>query len=260
MALTNIPDLEELEDDPENEQIASSSRLIQWLVVAGLVILFLPLYLVSTTIKADNDPLKTRMADNDIVLASTPAPIPGEEALKSTLVMVQQQVGTLEVVRPTVNANRLDWPITMAAIGSYDQTQVVLTSIIQNDTGITLNGQANDESAVMGYAQMLKDSNQFARVILQVITIKPSPTPLPPPTSTPIPTLTATSTVTATTLPGTKVKITPSATRTSTVVMTVTNVPSGPYDELSNKYAGFTIYLETKPLIDATLTPTSGRS
>src|SRR5579871_6359686 len=208
MADPYIPDEEELEAEPESEQPQGSSRLIQWLVVIGLAVMFVPLYLVSATVKADNEPLTTQVANIDATLAGTLGPNAVEKSLNSTLVKLQQQSNGLDSARPTISANRVDWPSMMAIIGGYDQTHVVLISVVQNGKTITVSGQADDENAVMGYAQSLKDSNQFVRVIVQGIDIKPSPTatatstPTPTPSQTPSP------------IPGTKISATAKATTT----------------------------------------------
>jgi Tfp pilus assembly protein PilN len=237
-----IPDEAELDEEAESEQPQGSSRLIQWLILIGLAVLFVPLYLASMTIKQDTASLQLQATDLAATLAGKPRPNPTESALNGTLVQLRAQFNALSVAQPTVAANRLDWPSVMAVIGSYDQTQLVLTNITQNGKTITLNGQSVDENAVMAYAQQLKDSKQFTRVTVQGIVIKPSPTVTPSatPTSTPSPTPSPLpSAVANATLPPINV---PTPIRTTPVAA----------DELWNKFAGFTILLEAKAPVDAT--------
>jgi len=242
MGAMRIPDPAELEDQPEEEQPRSSSRLVQWLVVMALAVLFVPLYLIGTTIKADIIPLSTDAAAIDATLNATTGPNATEKSLKATLSQIQKQVNALAAARPTVGADWLDWPTLMAVIGRYDQTQVVITGIVQTGKVITVNGQATDEDAVTAYAQLLKDSNQFGRVIVQGITIRPSPTAPPTATLPPSPTATPTS------VPSTKTN----APAPTAVPPTPTVPPTVVVDVLRDKYATFTILLQTKSSVSGT--------
>jgi len=247
MADELIPDESALEGDEADEvtsaQPPSSSRLIQWLILLSLAVLFVPLYLVSMTIKQDSGSLGIQATGLAVTLAGTMRPSGAEQSLNSTLVQIRAQINALGAIQPTLAANRLDWPSVMTVIGGYDQTQLVLISVTQNGKTITLVGQAVDENAVMAYAQLLKDSKQFNRVTVQGIVIKPSPTVTPSvtPSATPSPTPTPLPSIT----PG----AVPSA--TATIVPTPIRITPGA-DELRNKFAGFTILLDVKAPVDAT--------
>ncbi|MCC7446387.1 MAG: PilN domain-containing protein [Anaerolineae bacterium] len=170
--MSTAPYIDDEDDGVETEPTGGGSRLIRWLIVCGLALLFLPLYLLSTTIKEDAAPLQTTLVSIQQTLASTPRPNQGSQDLKATLVQAQKQAIELESVKPTLVANHFDWPAAIMIIGNYDQSVLALTSIVQTETRITLTGQANDEATAMTYAQSLRDAGLFQRVTVQTITLK----------------------------------------------------------------------------------------
>jgi len=184
--MSTAPYIDDEDDVAAPEQPGGASRLIRWLIVFGLALLFMPLYLISTTIKEDTVPLKTTLVSLQQTLASTPRPNQSEQNLKATLVQAQKQAIELENSRPTLVANHFDWPAAIMVIGNYDQAVLAITSIVQTETRITLNGQATDEATAMLYAQALRESSQFQRVTVQTITLKAAPTGAAKPDAPPV--------------------------------------------------------------------------
>jgi Tfp pilus assembly protein PilN len=173
----------EVESNPEEEESTGSSKLLLWLVALSLGVLFVPLYLVSTTIQENIAPLEDEMATIQAQLDSTPAPDPTEEALKSQFLSLQDQVRSLGVMADELVANQINWPAVMASIASYDPAQMKVTKLAQTDVHIALTGLANDEGVVSDYAQHMRDSGYFVRVDVQSITLKTLPTATPVPQS-----------------------------------------------------------------------------
>jgi len=161
---------------------APQRAIILWLVVFGLITFFLPFYLVSTAIRADNTRLETDLKTAQDNLTRGYAPAPDVQELMATLDQVQQSASAIEQAYPTVVAGRTDWLAIMAAIGNYDPTQLALTSLTHADNRITLNGQAIDDAAVVAYARSLEESNLFSRVVVQ--SMQAIATPFATPTST----------------------------------------------------------------------------
>lgn len=173
---------DELIEEEESESSGGSSRLILWLIIAGLGILFVPLYLVSATLKESKAPLETELADIQATLTVTPQPDPEEQALRDNLLQLRSQAGELETLYTDLSANHVDWPAAMAVIANYDPSQMALTGLTQAEQLVTLTGRANDETIVMAYADMLRDSARFGEVKVQSITLVALPTPTPLPT------------------------------------------------------------------------------
>jgi Tfp pilus assembly protein PilN len=176
-------DIDELNENEEEESELSggSSRLVLWLIIAGLGILFVPLYLVSATLKESKAPLETELADIQSTLTITPPPNPTEQALRDNLLQLRGQAGELQTLYDDLSANHIDWPAAMAVIANYDPAQMALSGLLQAERLVTINGRANDETIVMAYADMLRDSARFGEVKVQAITrvALPTPTPLP---------------------------------------------------------------------------------
>lgn len=230
--LNNTP--ADSQDTPEVSRPVVSSRLILWLVVFSLGLLFVPLYVVSTTIKQNNVPLVTQLAMIGATLTSTPPPDPLEAPLKSTLAGVQKQINALNSIQPTLVAGHTDWAATISVIARFDPTLMALTGVTQSDRQIIITGQAGSEATVMTYADTLRNSDQFSRVVLQSIsskTLPPSATPSSTPTLAPTPTPAST-------------EVAPAAAPT----MTATLIPTQPGDEFHplDKLVDFTIIVDRK--------------
>jgi hypothetical protein len=181
-------------EPPQPPRPAVSSKLILWLVALSLGMMFLPLYLISTTIKENNVPLATQLAVLQATLTVTPPPNPEEKALKATLEGVQNQINALDAIRPTLVAGHTDWAVVITVIANYDSGRMALTGVAQSGNQILVTGQAGEEATVMAYADMLRTSQQFDRVVLQSITSKVLPT------ATPLPVIATTGTPTVPTL------------------------------------------------------------
>ncbi|MCB9420323.1 MAG: PilN domain-containing protein [Ardenticatenaceae bacterium] len=153
-------------------------KFVPWLIVIGLAILFLPLYAISSTIGADTDRLNAELSNIQLTMVSEPTVPPEVVALQSDAADIEAQLSELEGVYANLSADHIDWPEVAAAIRNYDTSRISLTSLQQTDNRLMLTGQAVDDTAVINYARFLEDSGQFARVVVQSITLTtPSPTP-----------------------------------------------------------------------------------
>jgi len=60
----------------------------------------------------------------------------------------------------------------MHYLGQYDPKTLALIGIAEMNGGIVVNGQANSEETVMIYVDALRLNPQFARVIIQSLTLR----------------------------------------------------------------------------------------
>lgn len=173
--------LNETEDSPQASPKRGGSRIVLWLIVLSLGILFLPLFLLSTALKENNLTLETQLATLEVSLTATPEPNPTEQALTDQLLQLRQDTKALETLSDELGTRHINWPGTIAIIGSYDQEQITLTGLTQTDNLITLSGQADNETAIMTYVESLRASEQFTSVVVQAISLKmlPTATPIP---------------------------------------------------------------------------------
>ncbi len=181
------PERDELESNDETTGSTGSSRIVLWLILLGLGILFVPVYLVGATIKESKTPLETELTQIQATLAVTPHPNPTEQALTDNLVQIRGQISDLATLQADLLATHIDWPSVMAIISSYDQTRMTITSLSQTGRAITLDGRANDQQIVMDYAELLRQSNQFQDVTIRSIALQPIPTATPERDATPVP-------------------------------------------------------------------------
>ncbi|MBZ0301535.1 MAG: hypothetical protein K8J31_17445 [Anaerolineae bacterium] len=183
MISQNAAELEaQSEPVEEQEQESSgSSRLLLWLIAFSLGILFLPLYLISTTIQENTLPLADELATLETQVAATAAPNPTEEALRMELLALNQQVNVLETVRDDLETNHIAWPAVMAVIADYDQGILRVSELMQVDTHVTVKGEANNEGAITSYADHLRESPYVENVAVQSLNLRILPTATPPP-------------------------------------------------------------------------------
>jgi len=169
-------------DEGDDSPASGGSRMVYWLIILGLGLLFLPLYLIATTIKDSSAELQTELDGLQATLAFTPPANPSEEALTSTLVFVRLEMAALESLQGTLVGMHINWPSVMAVIAAYEPVHMVINAVTQTGIAITIGGQADDPSVVSTYAEMLRTSGLFEEVAVGLINIEilPTPTPTPP--------------------------------------------------------------------------------
>lgn len=172
--------LEPYDTVPEQPQ-GRLGRLIPWLVVFSLSLLFLPLYLLSASLARENVALEIEVTALGEQLERGPLISTGVQTLQDTLSETVVQISALEVARSTLLQTQIDWPAVMASIGNYNDHTMVVLSLAQADREFLVSGRAWDEPTVIAYAQRLEDSGYFVRVTVQSISTNfiPTPTPLP---------------------------------------------------------------------------------
>jgi Tfp pilus assembly protein PilN len=173
--------LGDVEETPEGEPSPRRNpmRLILWLIVAAVALFLIPTYLVSVTVRdavPEIDIEITALAET----IAAPASISAEqEALESELLNVRGALNALQPPLQSANAAHVDWPQTMAVIGSYDMLRITLQRVTQSSRQISVAGQALSQTAVTAYADTLRASGLFSRVVILAIDAVTLPTPAP---------------------------------------------------------------------------------
>ncbi|WP_420627518.1 PilN domain-containing protein [Candidatus Leptofilum sp.] len=182
-------DLEELEALEEPERTRPFGSVMLWLGVLGLVVLFIPLYLMSNTLGGEVAQLESDLLPLQTVLASTPDPPPQAQGLIVTLTAVHNQTDQMNGILTTLEAQNVDWNAAMNAINNVDETALTLSGIEQTGNQLVIRGRAANEGFVIEYASQLEASGQFSQVIIQSVAQIAEPFQSPTPT-VPLPTAT----------------------------------------------------------------------
>lgn len=169
-----------VDDEAEVSPAPRASRLVVWLIIVSLGALFLPLYLVSTSIKEENAQFEVTLTAVQATLAYTPPPPESETTLQETLLQVRGQINALEPIAADLTAAHLDWLNALAVISRYDRERITLSGIAQTENRLVLTGLAVSENDVLAYFHVLDDAELFNRVIVQSITLQEAPTPNQP--------------------------------------------------------------------------------
>ena len=211
MPPTDIEDDEEELQEQDSDAPVGNSKIVLWLVMGGLAVLFLPLYVISTTVKSTNTKLTTQVENIQATLSSIPPVAPLQKTLSAQYLDTQTQSQAVGSIRSTLMASYINWPKIMAAIGAYNPNQLTVTNVDQIEAGIRITGRADQEIVAMAYADMLRASSLFQTVNVEsinlqtvLITVTPSNTAIPVAEATPD----ANPSVTLTPLPTTEIKVT----------------------------------------------------
>jgi Tfp pilus assembly protein PilN len=164
---------EAAEAEAEAGQSASrqSGPLVQWLIVLGLALGIVPLYLLSSTVKAETTSLQTRLDELQEQLVGAPEMPADAEQLEGDIAMLQEQAAELDNLWIALANRHIDWPDVLPTITTYDPELVRLTGMTQSENRILIAGQARHEAAALAYADQLESSGQFAHVSMQSMTV-----------------------------------------------------------------------------------------
>lgn len=172
----NLDDLDSL---TESSGGSNTRRLVLWMVIASLLALLLPLFLVSTALKEENTRMRQALEAIQATL-DAPVPVPREEqALTEEMLQAREAATTLENLRADLESRHINWPDAMLTIGDLNPDEIWITGLAQTERRLTITGQAVNEAQVMGYSQALRDSDWFQTVLIQSISQIELPTPTP---------------------------------------------------------------------------------
>ena len=116
MPPTDIEDNEAELQEGEGEAPAGGSKIVIWLVICGLAVLFLPLYVISTTVKSTNDKISSQLDDIQATLTAPPPINPVMTTLSAQFLDVQSQSKAMGSIRSTLMASHINWPTLMATM------------------------------------------------------------------------------------------------------------------------------------------------
>ncbi|MBL8116399.1 MAG: PilN domain-containing protein [Anaerolineae bacterium] len=165
-------DVDELELEEGEEGSSGGSKIVLWLIIAGLLVLFFPLYVVSTTIQSSTETLTSELSSIEMTLSATVPVNPTQKALEGQFASVQQQNQAASSLQSTLVAAHINWPRVMAAIGAFDINQMYLMEVTQTEMNIRISGRAQQEGFVMAYAELLRQSNLFEAVSVDSISMQ----------------------------------------------------------------------------------------
>ncbi len=168
---------------PGSSRVTRGVVVILWLLAVGGLVLLVPLTLLARNLGRQVDALHADLAaaERRIEAASTPGPT--AQALLAELTQLEADAEALGAAQAEVVAGSYDYPAVMAAIAAYPRESVRIEALSQREDQLTVEGRADSEAAVAGYAQSLEASGLFAQVLLRALEAIPEGErePLPPP-------------------------------------------------------------------------------
>lgn len=155
------------------ERRRSTSQLIRWLIAFGLLTVVIALYLVSVTVTQSMLQAQTALEEIQATLNSVVEKPPEIDEMSTTLIGIEQQRQVLAELKTTLVPDDLSWPTIVGLLADYNPSLLAVKSVVMNGNEIVVSGQALDEGAVIAYADRLRASNRFGRVVVQSITLRP---------------------------------------------------------------------------------------
>ncbi len=159
----------QVESSPEKPKKGNSGRLVVWLVAMSMAMLFVPLYLMSSTLQEDVIALETEYAQLSEALSLTPTPDAAAEDIRSNLLTLQSDTVLLTSTYDELANAGLDWFVVMDTLLQYERDAMLLTRVVQEEIGLLVEGTATNESAILRYVSTLRDAEVFNGV--QVLSI-----------------------------------------------------------------------------------------
>ena len=129
----------------------SQRPLILWLIMFGLLLLFVPLYLFAAAIGANANQLQSELDQAQLDLVSGPTPDLTTVAIQTEVSQVVAEASELDAVQASLDNQQTDWPAIIAAINSYQTGPISLTGVTQTDNRLTITGAAASDAAVIAY-------------------------------------------------------------------------------------------------------------
>ena len=177
-----------------NDEGASQSpminRLVIWLAVFGLGVCFMPVMLISTTLRTHEQAMATQVFELQGTLAAPPLVSDKIQSLSQTLITSQTTLKQITALQTQLAADHMDWAALMGSVSRYDSATLTITSLSRAQHQITLTGQAQHEIDVMTYLDGLRGSGLFEQVPSQSLvtaTATATPSLIATPNSPPFP-------------------------------------------------------------------------
>lgn len=175
--MTYSPLLEDTTDEqPRRSRVG---RLILWLVVLSLGVLFLPLYLLGASIEEENARLRNDIATQQARLDQGPPASRDEQSLQATLSAALAHLSAIQPASRSLVSDRVDWPGVAASLSNYHDDYMVVLGLTQTGRMLTLQGRAWNEQTVLDYARRLEESGYFSTVTVQSLSGNVVATPTP---------------------------------------------------------------------------------
>ena len=170
-------------------RVISPAIMLIWTIAIVLFILTLPTFGLLRYNQVRLKRVSSDLHQAQQILKKIRTPNPEVVKLSEELSQALQASESIQLLYPTINAQRRNWPQVFAAILNYDDTRIRLLELAQNGMDLTLTGLALSQNDVLQYAQTLDQSGAFERVIIESMEssnqLFASPTPLTAPSPSP---------------------------------------------------------------------------
>ena len=154
------PKVEETQETPKpaRKRGLPVARIIQFLIISSLAMSFIPLSLIIQIFSEEEAVLQETLTVLESQLTAEPKIDPEEATLRATNLQLMSQISSLQQLADSLEANNRHWPEIMRLLLDYDANYFEITSLVQENDVLRLQGNANAQETILNYVSRVQDA------------------------------------------------------------------------------------------------------
>lgn len=158
MTQPQVEETQETTEKPARKRGLPIARIIQFLIISSLAMSFIPLSLIIQIFGEEEATLQETLTVLESQLTAEPDVDPEEEALRTTNLQLMSQISSLQQLTDSLGSNNRLWPDIMRLLLDYDANYLEITSLVQEDNVLRLQGNANAQQTILNYVSRVQDA------------------------------------------------------------------------------------------------------
>lgn len=158
MTQPQVEETQETTEKPTRKRGLPIARIIQFLIISSLAMSFIPLSLIIQIFGEEEAVLQETLTVLERQLTAEPDVDPEEEALRATNLQLMSQISSLQQLTDSLGSNNRLWPDIMRLLLDYDANYLEITSLVQENNLLRLEGNANAQETILNYVSQVQDA------------------------------------------------------------------------------------------------------
>lgn len=158
MTQPQVEETQETNEKPTRKRGLPIARIIQFLIISSLAMSFIPLSLIIQIFGEEEAVLQETLTVLESQLTAEPDIDPEEEALRTTNLQLMSQISSLQQLTDSLGSHNRLWPDIMRLLLDYDANYLEITSLVQENNMLRLEGNANAQETILNYVSRVQDA------------------------------------------------------------------------------------------------------
>ncbi|MAU12148.1 MAG: hypothetical protein CL607_20165 [Anaerolineaceae bacterium] len=158
MTQPQVEETKETTEKPTRKRGLPIARIIQFLIISSLAMSFIPLSLIIQIFGEEEAVLQETLTVLESQLTAEPDVDPEEEALRTTNLQLMSQISSLQQLTDSLGSHNRLWPDIMRLLLDYDANYLEITSLVQENNMLRLEGNANAQETILNYVSRVQDA------------------------------------------------------------------------------------------------------